>query len=190
MGFDINTFAEEFKNTINWMLRGSQAQNIKNNLRDFKNNKNTLETHPDSLEALQMIIGLIKTNSSHFKPSREFKAKMESFIDKYGTNFRTPMAKDELIKLVGDRKKNAVVNLLKYSTVKQFTEHLYDKAEQGDTDVLGEKGRDNYLRDFGYFKRIPIDIHERRFLIRSGIYHTCSSNKKMIPQKMLIFRML
>ncbi|MCK4442934.1 MAG: hypothetical protein KAW09_00210, partial [Thermoplasmata archaeon] len=36
---------------------------------------------------------------------------------------------------------------------------------------LGYKGRDNILRDTGYFDRVPIDFHERNFMMRTGIFH-------------------
>ncbi|KXA90830.1 hypothetical protein AKJ57_03530 [candidate division MSBL1 archaeon SCGC-AAA259A05] len=39
---------------------------------------------------------------------------------------------------------------------------------------MGEKERDLYLRDVGYLDRIPIDKHEMRFILRTGIYHSCS----------------
>ncbi len=37
-----------------------------------------------------------------------------------------------------------------------------------------DKGRDNYLRDVGYWDRIPIDIHQQRFQLRTGIFFRCS----------------
>jgi len=178
MGFDINKFADEFKNTIGWMLGGSPAQEIKNDLKNFKNNKNILQKDPDSLKALRTIIELIKTNGWRLKLSKNFDNKWNSFMNKHGTNFRTPKAKEELIELVGNQRKKNIEQLLKYSTLKQFTDELYNLAKQGKTEVLGEKGRDNYLRDFGYWDRIPMDRHEMRFIIRSGIYHVCSSIDK------------
>ena len=36
---------------------------------------------------------------------------------------------------------------------------------------IGLKGINNLLRDCGYTERIPIDIHEKRFLLRTGIFH-------------------
>lgn len=39
---------------------------------------------------------------------------------------------------------------------------------------IGEKGRDDVLRSVGFFDRVPIDRHERRFQIRTGIFHYCS----------------
>jgi len=178
MGFDINKFAGEFKNTIGWMLRDSYAQEIKKDLQLFKNNKNIIDAYPDSVEALRVIIELIKTNSWRLKKPAQFDSKRDSFINRHATNFRTATAKDELIKLVGDRRRKNIEQLSTHSTLKQFTNNLYDLAKQGKTEVLGEKGRDNYLRDFGYWDRIPMDRHEMRFIIRSGIYHACSTKDK------------
>ncbi len=177
MEFEINKFATEFKNTIDWMLRDSHGQEIKNGLQYFNTNKNSLKRDPDSKEALRMIIRLVKTSGFRLKP-RNLDNKLDLFIEQYGEDFRTSSAIDELIKLVGDRKMKNIELLLAYPTLNQFTNNLYALANRGKTEVLGEKGRDNYLRDFGYWDRIPIDIHEMRFIIRSGIYHTFSSIDK------------
>jgi thermostable 8-oxoguanine DNA glycosylase len=104
---------------------------------------------------------------------------MSSFIKRYGSKFRTKKAREELVKLVGNRRRKNIHQLLtKYTSIKQFTESLYNLAVQGKTVVLGKKGRDDYLRDYGYWDRIPIDRHEMRFIIRSGIYHACSTKDK------------
>jgi len=60
MGFDRNMFTNEFKNTIAWMLWKSHTQEIKSNLKNFKDNKNILQDNPDSLKALRIIIELAK----------------------------------------------------------------------------------------------------------------------------------
>lgn len=46
---------------------------------------------------------------------------------------------------------------------------------------IGRKGQDNILRDFGYFECIPIDVHEQRFLIRTGIFHSYSTSENPDP---------
>ena len=43
--------------------------------------------------------------------------------------------------------------------------HEYFEGIKG----IGSKGINLLLRDMGYFDRVPIDIHERRFLLRTGI---------------------
>jgi len=190
MEFHINKFADEFKKTIDWMLNDCHAQELKDDLLSFQKNKNILETKPYPIEALSMIVELIKTNSLHSKTSENFRKKMKDFRrkykDEYDENFRTQKVKDELIEIVGKRKQRNIERLFECLesenlTLKKFTDKLYELAKQGKTEVLGPKGRDNYLRDFGYWDRIPIDIHEKRFIIRSGIYHSCSSKQQSDP---------
>lgn len=47
----------------------------------------------------------------------------------------------------------------------EWKKHEYYKGIRG----LGRKGSELILRDMGYFDRIPVDIHERRFILRTGI---------------------
>jgi hypothetical protein len=63
-------------------------------------------------------------------------------------------------------------------------EWLYDRhvkrTQKDDKDALleqlsfGDKGIDELLRDCGYFDRVPIDIHEQRFQVRTGIFQQYS----------------
>lgn len=181
MVFDINELTKEFKNTVDWMLLNKFANDVKDQLHDCRNNKNILEKDPDSLDALRMIIELLKTSGYHFKRPENFNNKMDTFIKEHGTNFRTSMAKNELIMLVGENRRSNIEQLLNYQTIKDFTTHLHTLSMQGKKEVLGKKGRDDYLRTFGYWDRIPMDIHEKRFIIRSGIYHTHSARDKNDP---------
>lgn len=181
MKFDINKFADRFKSTISWMLENEQGEKIKEDLRILIKNKVELNKNPDSIKALRRIVELTVTKGEHLNKPLNFDSKMESFIQKYGRNFRNSKAKDELIKLVGEDLKTKIEPIFKYSTIKDFSNHLYNLAKGGKTEVLGKKGRDNYLRDFGYWDRIPLDIHEKRFIIRTGIYHSCSSKDKSDP---------
>lgn len=180
--FDIEKFAEEFKKTIKWMLTKKHAEEIKSDLKNLKDNSRILNEDPDSFRALRTIIELIKTNGWRLKLPQNFNNQWEDFEEEYmNEGFRTQEAKEELINLVGRGRSNKIEELFRYDTLKDFTENLYQLAQQGKTMVLGEKGRDNYLRDFGYWDRIPIDRHEMRFIVRSGIYHACSSIKKSDP---------
>lgn len=82
---------------------------------------------------------------------------------------------------MGKKRRENINQLLEYDSLQEFTKKLYNLARNNKTIVLGEKGRDNYLRDFGYWDRIPMDRHEMRFIVRSGIYHSCSSIEKSDP---------
>lgn len=46
---------------------------------------------------------------------------------------------------------------------------------------IGRKGRDVILRDCGFLNHVPIDIHERRFLLRTGIFHKYASLTESDP---------
>ena len=50
--------------------------------------------------------------------------------EKYGKNFRTQEAKEELIQLVGNKRKKNIDDLFEYPTIKDFTENLYKLAKK------------------------------------------------------------
>ena len=187
MVFDINDVAKEFKNMIDWMLMDKYGKEMKDWIQWIKDNKTNLATEPDYPNALKLLLDII-INQAWWRGKRKgFDTEINSFIAKHGTKFRTStMAKTDLDALVEKfalkpikAKKEKIHKLLTdYSTIQEFTEKLYDLAKKWESDILGEKGRDNYLRDFGYLDRIPIDKHEMRFIIRSGIYHSCSDISK------------
>jgi len=181
MIYNINIFAAEFKKTIIWMLNSDHSQKIINDLNYFKKNKEILNEEPDSIVALRTIIELIKTNGYRLKLASDFNSNWDSFIKKYKKNFRELPAKEELILIVGAQNGNKINQIFAYNTLKEFTDKLYELAKERKTIVLGEKGRDNYLRDFGFWDRIPMDRHEMRFIIRSGIFNSCSSDGKYDP---------
>lgn len=261
MGFNINKFVDEFKNTIGWMLEDKKyKRKLRDELKLFKNNRKELSDSPDSIKALRLLIEIITYQAWYFKSPRkflfkvdsrfekelaaeviskelmrefnsrnhvihsvakvdgiygdwkiinvddvyiieqkneelsvfysEFHSKMNRFVNKHGTNIRTPIAKKELSNLIDTfapsgikvSAKGRIGALLEYSSIKQFTEELNELAKQEKTNkVLGEKGRDNYLRDFGYWKRVPMDRHEMRFIVRTGIYHACSIKNNADP---------
>jgi len=179
--FDISIFAKRFKEVIFWMLKDKYGKEIKEDLRKLRKRKESLLKDPDDLEVLKEIIKIIKTNSWRLRLSKNFEKKWLDFVTRHGKNFRTKEAMEDLIKLVGKRRKESIKKLLSYPTLRDFTKNLYKLAKEGKTEVIGEKGRDDYLRDFGYWDRVPMDRHEMRFIIRSGIYHACSTPYKSDP---------
>jgi len=76
------------------------------------------------------------------------------------------------------KKTSELIDQLQNTTIRGWTEKLYNLAREDKTEILGEKGRDNYLRDFGYFDRVPMDRHEMRFIVRTGIYHNYSTRDR------------
>lgn len=188
VAFDINKFANEFKKLIDGMLKDSAK--VKGDIQLFKDNKNELSMNPESSKALRVLVELIVTQAWYYRKPQSFDKEIDTFIARHGANFRTSTAQKDLVELVEKlapsrvitRAKESIQKLLaNYSSIEQFTKKLHDLAKRGKTDILGEKGRDNYLRDFGYWERIPMDRHEMRFIIRSGIYHTCSIRDENDP---------
>jgi hypothetical protein len=188
--YDIDRFAKEFENVIDWMLTDSYARVLKDDLQLFNDNKSELGKSPDAPKALRTLVELIITQAWYYRTPANFKEEIDAFIAKYGANFRIPTAQADLTKLVENLARPRIVTraieniqrfLTHYSTIEEFTKQLHYLAKQGETDILGEKGRDNYLRDFGYWDRIPIDRHLMRFIIRTGIYHACSAKGKNDP---------
>ena len=188
--FDIERLADEFKKTIDWMLEDEYGEKLRKDIQQFKDNKGDLNQNPDSEKAFRMLIELFVTQAWWFQKPGDFDSEMDSFITKHGTSFRTPAAQEDLVglveglappRIVARAQKNTSELLTEYSTIGQFTDELYKLANEGKKKILGEKGRDNYLRDFGHWDRIPIDRQEMRFIIRTGIYHACDIENRNDP---------
>jgi len=190
MEFDIYKFSIKFRESMGWMLKDKFGREIKRDISSFVNRRGKLDTEPDCLDALSLLVELLVTNAWYYKKPASFDSYMNSFLARHCQNIRTVEARNELATLVyklsppliRDHAKDNIQKLLTdYSSFKQFTEQLYTLALKNETDILGEKGRDNYLRDFGYWDRIPIDRHEMRFMIRTGIYHVFSVRDENDP---------
>ena len=188
-GFNIDRFADAFKNAIEWMLKDEHGNDVENEIKSLMENKRELELNPDSPKALKRLVEIMITQAWYYNKPLNFDEKMNTFINKVGTNFRTQRGRRELFNLISvlapprirNRVRNMLEELLEYPSIRRFTEELYQLAMEGKTKVLGEKGRDNYLRDFGYWDRVPIDRHEMRFIVRTGIYHACSLKTRSDP---------
>jgi hypothetical protein len=173
------------------MLQGQYGKKINDDLLLFKNQKNALNINPDSLCALRVLLELIVTNSWYYRKPKNFDSRINLFLAANSSNLRESTTLTKLTSLVDELsppliKKRALQSVGKlisgYASINDFTQELYELAKQEkNNDVLGEKGRDNFLRDFGYWDRIPIDRHEIRFMIRTGIFHIFSSDGKNDP---------
>jgi len=194
MEFDIESFGSQFQNTIDWMLQGEHRDIIKKHLDNCLRRKNELEANPESLDALRFLVTLKITNSWFRDPPDDFGDKFRSFEKQYGEDFRTEEAQERLANLIAEcgvlripeeKAREWVRELLNNSgTLSDFTRALYNLRKKGVKAKelgLGNKGADVYLRNFGKWDRIPIDIHEKRFLLRSGIYHAFSISGNQDP---------
>lgn len=191
MEFDAGKLCEKFRDTIRWMLQGKCNPAIRRDIGNCHRWKNALASNPDSEEALRFLVTVKVTNAWYREARSGFDAALNSFIGQHKGAFRTKVAIGALASLVDqysrfskkqDGAEWAKELLTEFPTLKDFTDDLYQLRKEGKKGkVLYEKGADNYLRDFGYWDVIPIDIHERRFLVRTGIYQVFSSRGKQDP---------
>lgn len=188
---DLNRLSADFLTTVNWMLSDRHGNIIKRELQLFKIRQKELQLNPDSLDALRLLVELIVTQAWYYRKPQSFDSEMSSFVGRHRNNIRTASAISDLNNIVAKLspprlRGQAQIRIQKlfqtYRTLKEFTDTLYNQAKADKyNEVLGEKGRDNYLRDFGYWDRIPIDRHEMRFMLRTGIYHLFSAGGKNDP---------
>ena len=78
---------------------------------------------------------------------------------------------------------NKLAEDIKEGTKPRASARLSSRAgtEEEGTKLLGEKGLRDFLRSAGRWKMVPIDIHEQRFIIRTGIYLAHSEPQKFDP---------
>jgi hypothetical protein len=93
---------------------------------------------------------------------------------------------EELLREFSNKRNNLVERVKKIliqlegTSLRDWLKKRYDSRGTSDRSLkeinFGDKGIDTLLRDCGYFDRIPIDIHERRFQVRTGIFVYYSPN--------------
>ena len=171
-----------FEKAIDWMLNGQHGQRIRGAIRGFSVSRDRLAKDDYPSDALKLVVKTKITNSLRLKPrgGNEFETDWTSFFRQHEPHFRTPQAADGLAALVeahsarrlkkGEAQEFAA-ELLRYHSLRDFNEALYQSRRNGGDSLIGDKGADHYLRNVGYFDVAPVDIHERRFLIRTGIFH-------------------
>jgi len=84
-----------------------------------------------------------------------------------------------------DRKKEKIIeisNQLRFKSVADWIINLHNLRQRGQT-VMGPKSDDDFLKEHGYFDRVPIDVHSQRFLFRIGILHYYSEKYQPNPSK-------
>lgn len=192
-------FAEDLKAFFRDLLRREFGDDIRKDIRDFRENMIGLRKNPNYYKALERILDLIVTNS-WWRPlprdvRREYERQISAYHGKFGDDgFRTDEGKEKLSSIVNrfatSNRKKAVRKISKLIeilidrdiTISDWTKSLYGLAKDRKTEILGDKGRDNYLRDFGYFDRAPLDRHEWRFIVRTGIFHCYAKRDESDPQ--------
>jgi hypothetical protein len=185
MQFNAEGLALQFKDLINFTLADKYGSEIRGNIGRYKKRWDEFLTVEDPKDAYKEVIktkltnGLYRQISDMRKP--DFEGDFDSFYNTYQNDHRTLEAINKLSDITVNyssfpitqlNANNWVNKLFRYKNLKDFTESLYIQRKNGEkSEILGNKGADHYLRGVGYFDIIPIDLHERRFLIRTGIWH-------------------
>lgn len=195
MRFSPKSLGDKFNQTIDWMVQGKFGQDITQSLLAYQSRGKDLSNNADAESALRLLVE-IKLTGSFYRPlsfvrRQQFEAHLNSFIRQHSHHLRTPHAEDELTNLVvtystrrttREAAERWVKELLdKHQSLRDFTEELHAIRRAGKKGLLEDKGADLYLRDSGYFDIFPIDLHERRFLVRTGIFHAFSIPGRQDP---------
>jgi len=186
--FDPQELADEMVKVFQTM------DEVKKEINEFKRNAAGIEQNQCSAvaKAIKKLASMSATRNWYRKVTEGFENEIDIWQKKHESNPLTDTSRNELIGILdkhgmkwsgwssSDRIKK-LFEQLQDKTMKEWTKGLYSKVLSGsrkdEGEILGiSKGADNFLRDFGYFDRVPIDIHEKRFILRTGIFHHCSSS--------------
>lgn len=195
-------FAEGFERISNLRLPGKKEtvrDVINRDFNDFLKNKERVKEGKVPMQPVRMGISFICSRSGRWayldtKVREQLKERnpmdllrddeLESFLDDVYARCDTRVYKDAkkkisqflgAVKNLNDKLKRLPENERLKIFEEEFEKILKTKAN------IGRKGCDNILRDCGFFDHIPVDIHERRFLLRTGIFHKYASPKASDP---------
>ena len=185
MQFKPIALGNQFRNAVDWMIGGQHGPMIDSSIKHYQRRQAELSRDPDAESALRLLVDIKITNSFRrtlsASKSQQFEADFGCFLQGHGQNLRTSQAKDSLGSLIVshsvfkiDRRKadKWVEELMDgKQTLKDFTDDLHRLRVQRKKNLLEPKGADLYLRDVGFFDIAPVDLHQRRFLVRTGIFH-------------------
>ncbi len=200
--FNIAQLAEDIKKLVLLIYEGRGvfvkiSERVKRDINHYKKLKECLEMDLNCPEVLKQLLTTLVTQSWYYKISDGEMNELSGLVDEYGVEgLVNGEGKRRLLDLVNAilkkrirdpsriiKKLEILLDELKASNLQKWSEDLYGLALDDRTKILGTKGRDNYLRDIGYWDRIPMDRHEMRFIVRTGIFHACSSEGKNDPLK-------
>ena len=154
---------------------------LRKNVDDLIENKECLQKDPYCPKIFRTLIDAVVTQSWRFKIPKNFYQELDQLIENYGVKgLLEGKGREELIglieKYVSSKRRRRerisdkirmVLDTLQRITLKEWVEK--DLSTSGEP-LLGEKGLNDFLRTAGKWDKIPIDRHEMRFIIRTGIY--------------------
>ena len=180
--FDFSKLADSMYKLFKTMYK--EDENVKKEIYRAKKFKEELRKIPNHPEAFKMLIDGIVSQSWYYsrilkKP--EYRQELDILLQKYGVKgLSTNEGREVFLKFVEkwaplrirDRvlqQINCLLDLLKETSFREVIEDMNRRGKIGKCSI-GKKGLNDFLRYMGYWDRVPIDIHEMRFIIRTGIY--------------------
>lgn len=163
-------------------------EHVKRDVKAFQNNKKELESRNYSPKLMNLIAELIITRSYWRTWPLDVLKNQGVDLDNAELD-QVIYAVESLYKVTRKSFWKATLNSLnalaeirgEYASLKEWVYEIYDAVKKAnyrklrkclkDKGIrgLGPKGVNLLLRDLGFFDIVPIDIHERRFLMRTGI---------------------
>jgi thermostable 8-oxoguanine DNA glycosylase len=144
-----------------------------------------LERREHPPEVLRLVMDLM-VSRSFWRESRI--SKLHDRLEGEGIRQITidSLKSEEFKKILLEFDKNSKLQLLRHvenfldqlegHSMKAWLEQRHAKRQSDEQDAclkvigFGPKGIDILLRDCGFYDRAPIDIHEQRFLVRTGVF--------------------
>ncbi len=196
--FDISVLAYDIKRLIEHLMSHEEiGKQIREKIGYYNQLKDDLQSgdssNPSYREAFALLLEAIITQAWYYSLKGDERKELYNLVHHYGVKGLTQGEGKkkllELINRIGPRRRREIVrkkiiqllNELQTMEFHDWVKDLYEKARNGETKILGIKGRDDFLRCVGYWDRVPIDRHEARFIIRTGLFHACSSSNKGDP---------
>ena len=170
--------------------RRTIRDHVREDLRKCENRKALLERHEHPSEVLRLVVDLI-VSRSYWRESRI--SKLHDRLEREGLRQLTvdSLRSQEFRKILREFDKNKKLQLVNHvenllsqldgHSMKTWLEQRHAKRLNSEQDPclkaigFGPKGIDNLLRDCGFYDRAPIDIHEQRFLVRTGVFQRYSA---------------
>lgn len=150
-------------------------------MEEWQDSKEKLEKDPNFNLAFQRIIDIIVSRAWRRMGKL---GKFEQEVERVKWNpefFQSPKRIELLRKYKVEGNVQGLLRQLEGRTIRDWIEDRHRLAKNHEKDEslkqigFGPKSRDVYLRSMGYVDIAPIDIHERRFLVRTGIFHYYSN---------------
>jgi len=140
-------------------------------------NKRKLQKDPNSGGIFEELVEIIVSRAWR-RMGKLGKFKSEVKRSKWNPEFfQSPEGRAVLRRYEIGNNVQELLRQLEKCTIGDWIEERYERANNHEKDRslkqigFGPKSRDVFLRSVGHLDIVPIDIHQRRFLVRTGIFH-------------------